>query len=436
MGEKRKRSNSSHSEIDHVCPLGDEVKSDVELWQAELVVKGEENASEERQKTESTRYSAPQPLTEENLALLEGDMAGQKRKAIETEDGSEKPKGGASETSIRWAAEVMEKRGILFCDPATADAPLVRKVKAWVIGKRDLVMSTDDTTSFLSARHKFRMRNEATFIERVWSLLLLKTRTVRTSENVEEQDNDVLVRTAWEDDGLDYAISDKFYPDSLPMPDAAGDATLQALFKEMPRISTPMPDRVYGLDEDKFTPDERNISFCYERFTRVARTVYYVFFVVEFKGYLGVMGEAHVQARRSGAALVSSMREFKEKAGLLDEKNNADDGNYVFTLTMTPDMAQMYMHWAALEANKRVIYHMHLLKSYILTDAEHVTNLRRDVDNVMDWGLGIRKDYIKRCLRLIKERDPKFNVTASSFEQGEEDSSRDRCSFRSRQLLD
>jgi hypothetical protein len=51
---------------------------------------------------------------------------------------------------------------------------------------------------------------------------------------------------------------------------------------------------------------------------------------------------------------------------------------------------------------------MHLLKSYPLTDPEFVINLRRDVDNILEWGLNLRFEYIKQCLAKIKANDPKF----------------------------
>lgn len=379
------------------------------------MVTGLSETPEKRRKVESAEPCTPQLLTRENLALLEDNMAGNKRKGTEGDSGTlpTSEPSPTSDKSLREMSEVLRVRGVKENDPNTKNAPLVTRVRSWVVGDRNSKMSVEEAGSFEAARIKHKERVEAVFIERVWCLLLLQTRTVKRSGDDDMQNNDELVRKAWEADYLDWTIDEPFYPDSIPKIDATGDPVLAALLKELPKMQIPKPDRAYGLEENAFTEEERNINLVYKHITRAARSVYHTFFIIEFKSFTGVMAEAQLQARRSGACLMSCLRRFKNLAGILNEATSQDNGSFVFSLAMIPIYAELNIHWAVLEPNGKVTYHMHLLKAYLLTDAEHVINLRRDVDNVLDWGLSIRLDYIKDCLAKIKARDPKFKQPGS-----------------------
>lgn len=318
------------------------------------------------------------------------------------------------DSNLRSLSHQLELQGLKFGDRETRKAAIVQKVRQLIVGERLSKMGDEEAEQFEAARYEYRDRSEADFIHHVWCLLLLPTRTVKKAEE-EGLSNDERVLRAFKDDHLDMTISSDFFKESIPALDTSQDPVLEVLLACLPRIKTPRPDRAYGLRNDAFTEEQINLNEIVKKISRVARSIYYTFFIIEFKSSNAPILEAQLQARRSGACLVHSMREFKRKAGILNDTTVEDNGSFVFSIAMVPDQAQLFVHWAVEGSNRRVTYHMHELNSYSITQAGAVKDLRRDVDNVMEWGLTIRKEYIKQGLAMIRARDPAIKKAVSNM---------------------
>ncbi|KAK3167090.1 hypothetical protein OEA41_010215 [Lepraria neglecta] len=181
MGEKRKCS---------------ELPSETEF---ELVMRDTGERSEKKAKTEAEEPSTPQPLTEENLRLLEGITV------------PKEPKKGIS-------------KGRSAVDSNTA-------------------------------------LGSTTVSDEFWTLVILPKRSVKElgEENVAKATDGQLLK-AWKKDHLAIARDKLFRHDSIPMTETSDNPILARFLDNLPRVKTPKPDRAYGLAKSAFTEKERIIN--------------------------------------------------------------------------------------------------------------------------------------------------------------------------------
>ncbi len=100
--------------------------------------------------------------------------------------------------------------------------------------------------------------------------------------------------------------------------------------------------------------------------------------------------------------MTNAMRQFKAKAGVLDSEHEFDAGSISFSLTMAPTEAVMYVHWGEQQTDGLVNYHMQMITQYRFREGLDAKELHRDMDNVLDWGVSIRKDYFKELVKKIR----------------------------------
>lgn len=50
---------------------------------------------------------------------------------------------------------------------------------------------------------------------------------------------------------------------------------------------------------------------------------------------------------------------------------------------------------------KRITFYIHYFQAYILREIEKIPQMRRDMNNLLDWIIGNRKDWTKRMLKKI-----------------------------------
>ena len=384
-------------------------------WQTSDSKPSVDQTPEKRIKDETTGLSSPKPLTEANLALLEGKISGAKKRktdtALQTEPGmtegaeapnlSNDPKHTSNSTKI---GDMLTMRNLLHGDRASEKSLTVTQAGDLVRAKRHSPMQDDELEKFKETRMRFMKRSEADYVTNVWSILILPDRTKYVPPKEEEPEK--LLKRAFIDDHLDVTIDQLFLQTSLPKMNAKDDAVLQELLKKLPRIAIPKPDRSYGLSEDAFMLEEQRLNDLYTGLTKVAQSIYHTFFVVEFKSYKHPIAEAELQARRSGAALMHCLRQFKNLAGILDDASPPDAGSFVYSLAMIPDLAKLYVHWTELKPDRGLVYHMHWIQSYAMDKPSDAMELRHDVNNILEWGCEIRKNYIMGCLAKIKATQP------------------------------
>lgn len=84
------------------------------------------------------------------------------------------------------------------------------------------------------------------------------------------------------------------------------------------------------------------------------------------------------------------------------EDLGADTSSYAFTCSWVPQMANIHIHWCERRPGGSEIYHMNLLRGYLMSDKWHVSDFRKDVHNILDWGVSPkRKETLKQLKRDI-----------------------------------
>ena len=380
-----------------------------------------------------------QPLTETNLRILERLSAasnmspkrtntGAQTSAIESTPGSMPAGTKISEDTLK----ILRSNKLRIDDKAAKRRypQVVAYASQLVTRKRHSVMDETFQQLALEDRDDNAFTNEATFVHEMWKHMHKDHRDKRISG---EPGSDILdedwTTEVWQLSYLGAKWDRDFRMESLPRLETT-DPTAKKLLDAWPRLTNPRPDLTYGIKRRAFTDTELDIGDTYPRFSEVSPGIYFSFFAAEFKGAGGTMGEAEIQACRDGAAMVTAVRELNKIAKPETKDAGADMNSFVFTLTMVPAHAHLYVHWAEIESGKPTVYHMHFLHAYSLQMESTYPLLRRDLNNILDWGLSDRLKELKETLNAIDEQNtsstnPKRQKTGrqeSEIGKGEENS--------------
>lgn len=311
---------------------------------------------------------------------------------------------------------------------------LLEWAETLVKGDRLSVMKPSSERKAARVRTKYELCNEDTFLAEYIKTIIKDERLV-DAQHVSDagleshpllvqidgsqtlaQELDQLNRS-YEEDHLQPNYNQVFLSSSIPTLDTASSDNLvtQLLNQKENRVSKPKPDIVYGLADSAFTERERTTQQLVQAMVRVSPNVNHPFFFLEAKGAEGSMLDAENQACRAGAALVYSHRKLLKRAtedgspansslvpgtrtrlGLIQEA-------VVFSLCLVPQHACFWVHWAEEYSDKKVIYHMHRLHGYLLTSREAARYLRRDIENILDWGVFNWRRNVKLALSKVEE---------------------------------
>jgi len=412
MGEKRRRSP-------------DGLTADAECCQAELVLKGVEETPEKRQKVENAESCTRQPLTRENLALLEEKMS---PKSTSNEGKTGDVNTGTTRTSTIDPAKqerVLHYNGLELNPGPALETELAKEVmnaaKNLLNDPRDTVMKRKDVEEFSEERLDQQYSNESTFVDAIWHILIRKTRHVKEQPptNQLKTDQEWMVRK-FKTDGLRHKVNQKFESKTVPVTDAHGEKQLTKFLRKLPNIKTPMPDLAYGLRLDAFSDREERITFELRKISMISPDMVYPFLIFEFKSGKGLLDEAKMQACRGGAAMVYSMRQLREKAGLPNDNDKEDVGRMAFSVAMTTDRANIYVHWAHSSSDNKVTYYMAKVVGFDLEDDDVIPTLRSCINNILDWGVLTRKNYIKSILAKIDSSPEARSIAEDKDKEDEE----------------
>ena len=265
----------------------------------------------------------------------------------------------------------------------------------------------DETSQQLALKDQnfYAWGNENTFVIEMWRYMHRDYRDVRTSGDHGSAIVDTDWTTeAWAVANLGARWNRDFRPESIPLLETS-DPTVIKMLNALPRVSNPRPDLTYGIREEAFTDRQKNVRATHIRFAEVCPGICFPFFAAEFKGSGGTMSEAIIQACRCGAALVIGVRELLKLAELDRKEPGADTDSFAFTLAMTTTEAHTYVHWAEVILGMPAKYHMHRLRIYSLLKGEDYAEIRRDLNNILDWGLTERLSDAQRILNAIDAKN-------------------------------
>lgn len=387
------------------------------------MVHGVSETPEKRLRVESADPCTPQPLTKENLALLDGTMPPKSK----TEDGgtsSSKPPMTKSSTT-----DYGKQTDILHYNGMNIDSTLALKSKIGmdimnaaqdlVTSSRDSAMSERTVSKFLEKRADRQFANEDTFVDVMWRILIDESRSLKQQPATDalEADESWLIEE-WEDSGLRHNRNQQFLKGSVPYKDSLGQKELDQYLRKLPDVINPKPDLIYGLSKKAFGQHEGLVNLGLEGISSFSKDILYPFFVIEFKSGSGDFQAARIQACRSGAALVYSMRKLREEVGLTNSNKDDDEGRIAFSMAMNVITAHIYVHWAHKKKNGEVTYEMARLDGFDLEKKDEIPKLRSHINNILDWGVLKRKFYIKEMLAKI---DPRCAEEEEDEEDEEED---------------
>ncbi|KAM5368303.1 hypothetical protein ACJZ2D_009571 [Fusarium nematophilum] len=167
------------------------------------------------------------------------------------------------------------------------------------------------------------------------------------------------------------------------------------------QVSTPMPSMLYAYSADEVFPQQQAQLISMGTGMQASdqhEGSLYPFFVVEFKGDGGSMWAATNQCLGASATCVNindtlncRLRQCGGDAVQLID-------SAAFSLATNGSEARLYVTWKPDEFT----YHMAMIRSFLLQDAEHYLKLRKYVLNIMDWGRGRRLAEIRKSLAQLQ----------------------------------
>ncbi|EPE07730.1 hypothetical protein F503_00452 [Ophiostoma piceae UAMH 11346] len=170
-------------------------------------------------------------------------------------------------------------------------------------------------------------------------------------------------------------------------------------------IATPVPDTVYGYKHARAFTLEHMIQL--EKIPGVGpangQSLYFPFFVVEFKGHSGSMSAATSQCMGGSASCVTLAENLNSHIQRLRQAhrtcNLADIETAAYSLAVNGSEAKLYVTWkqedGSFKMQKVSVHHIQEPGQYI--------ELRKKVRNLLDWGRTARLRQIHELLDYIRE---------------------------------
>ena len=192
----------------------------------------------------------------------------------------------------------------------------------------------------------------------------------------------------------------------------------------MSRVENPKPDVAIGIYETAFSLLQREI-LNNQHCNVAGPQLYGVFFALEAKCMNASIEEAENQCLRSGCAIYSTSRGLNQAANqarkatksapssssapppttsLLTVYPTAHIDSFAFTLAVGSQYANMFVSWALeMDSDNSFQWQMHWLQGYSFRKPDDLNQLHHDMNNILDWGLGVRKDKVINCCKKIHD---------------------------------
>ena len=265
-----------------------------------------------------------------------------------------------------------------------------------LLGQRYSAMKNDELEVIRRKAHNHKLDNEVTFSSVFWVILVKDTRNVNKDGIKSKQTFDSEgILGVWDTDFQINALSEL---KNIP-------AENHVLFERFPKLKTLKPDLAYGFERRSFTHEEEVVIGAHVDYFQICPYCVATFFIIECKGAQRNIQVAQFQASRGAAALVRANRRLNEHAGLVEptiEGNVKRDRNCVISLSLDQRSASMFVHWVETTPARGDIYHAHLLKEYLYSRDAEIKDLRRDINNVLDWGAFTRRKQVEELIQALR----------------------------------
>ncbi|KAL8920541.1 MAG: hypothetical protein Q9208_006163 [Pyrenodesmia sp. 3 TL-2023] len=151
-------------------------------------------------------------------------------------------------------------------------------------------------------------------------------------------------------------------------------------------LSDPQPDMGFGIRKKSLELNPVKLSGEAKNLIRAAGCLDHCFSITELKGPDLPFSQAVTQAMRAGVKLVRAKREAWLRAGYGHVKSGADPNSWVFTMAWEHGRVDVFVCWhESLPGGE--IDHQTWLDTYALLRKDDIRRFRRDLHNILDWGL-------------------------------------------------
>lgn len=288
--------------------------------------------------------------------------------------------------------------------------------------KRHSNMDEASQRDACETQHRVGLANEATFVREIWNHVHEHHRDKRISG---DPGSDIVdaewERETWNEAHLGAKWDQEFGSDMIPRLEPR-DATTIRFLHSLPRIKDPKPNIAYGINETAFTSNERKIMYRHRNCLKFLSGLCFPFFAAEFTDNIN-MTYAMFQACRSGASMVAAARESNSILGLEKKDAGADMSSFAFTLAFYSPLACMYVHWVEVVPGQPAIYHMHPIGGYLFGNPSAYQEIRRDLNNILDWGLSDRLKQAKETLDAVDKKNQSESQPCKKRKLGSEEES-------------
>ena len=271
---------------------------------------------------------------------------------------------------------------------------------------------TRDRNSVMANRSKGKIRrlieenytqNEATFGGKVINKVIKESRDVPTKKRSLD---DEVVYTAqdYDDDGLHWMQNNKFIKNALPGYSKAAEKAIG--------LSDPQPDWTFGLKQGPSDPKNRRLPRKVASLLGVCPGMHHPFLVIETKSAEEGIGPAENQALRDGSTIVNARRQLNYMAQervanipcLPAISSGPDEHSFAFSCCWNPDLAKIFVNWCQVAPDGTEVFHMHRVADYLMSREEELASLRRDLHNIIDWGVLANKQAAEEVVTKIRAK--------------------------------
>ncbi|KAI4282849.1 MAG: hypothetical protein L6R35_005294 [Caloplaca aegaea] len=297
--------------------------------------------------------------------------------------------------SPAWVKERLEQHNMFQDSGHSPDSfPGFKAAVHKIISRdRDSEVSLKEFENFQYELEVYKDQNEDTLLAMLLPAIIKQDRIVRVPR--EEYPKEVILESVrFFESGIVTIVNREYQRGYVPHRQGLSvvDKELVAAMKKLPHegMQNPKPDRAYGLRRDKYQfPPTFQMPHEIRDYLEILKDLHLPFLIIEGKAEGGSSQEACNQACRGGAALIHNHRLLRKFLGFTD-KLGPDRQTVVFSATYASGLLEVWVHWAEVRSDLPPLYHMSLVASKSLREADTFGQARMILHNILDWGCGER----------------------------------------------
>ncbi|KAL8944830.1 MAG: hypothetical protein Q9211_000451 [Gyalolechia sp. 1 TL-2023] len=308
--------------------------------------------------------------------------------------------------------------------------PKLKEMVEGILNKPGVDFRTASVNKFRTYLHEHGTDSEDTLLETLFDMVVKTSKPTSTNT---DSFNDAITGTIedifeeagnpkdrdFTDDGLTRVRNCSFAKGFVPN---QTEETRELGLKD------PKPDLTWGKIIPKKQEKGKGLSVVdneVERMIKVCPGVQHAFAAAQFKSVQKSIEDAENQSILTGAAMVEACRRIIAASLTNDDpidsstspnkqattlpatpfSTRADLESIAFTVSWTPQLAKLHLHWCEERGVELPIYHATFLNAYLFckqkTLKENLTELRNDMMNIFEWGIYTRINAMTEVLRKM-----------------------------------